>query len=365
MAILESGSSTAPIEMRNETNTTRLIGTITFCSSSIRETSAPADGEQRRVEREPEDEPSHRDRRGRQRVGGDVDRTGHGRERHREDGDQDQLEQAERPDARDLAGHQLTGTDRGEQHLDDTRGLLLDHAGRHPHPVAEELAVEDEHGREGNGRLRVTVRIRREDRHGIDRVLVLQGLDRGIGHPRIRERIVDPLRDRRCLYHLVEEARCGAEDLQGRGAGEDVGRVADHHGVDVTGSERAIGGAFVGQRNHRHLDPGPLADRGRTIGHHAVAHHGEVERVRTARERAQEDEDRKHSDRDRRGDHEPFVAQTHGEVPCRDDPPHAAVRRSGIVAHVAVTSLNSSDSVGRTRLKCRTSPTDRARSRTR
>ena len=42
LAIPESGSSTAPIEMRNETNTTRLIGTITFCSSSIRETSAPA-----------------------------------------------------------------------------------------------------------------------------------------------------------------------------------------------------------------------------------------------------------------------------------------------------------------------------------
>ena len=36
------GSSSAPIEMKNETRIVRLIGTITFCSSSIRVTSDPA-----------------------------------------------------------------------------------------------------------------------------------------------------------------------------------------------------------------------------------------------------------------------------------------------------------------------------------
>ena len=186
-----------------------------------------------------------------------------------------------------------------------------------------------------------------------------------VGHTRIRERVVDPRRDRGGLDDLVEEVRRTPEDAERDGAVEDVGLVADQRRVHAARAQGLLRRALVGQRDHRHLDPGPLADRGRTIGHRPITHHGEVERVRTARERAQEDEDREHGDRDRRGDHEPLVAQTHGEVPCRDDPPHAAVRRGGIVAHVAVTSLNSSDSVGRTRLKCRTSPTDRARSRTR
>ena len=36
------GSCSAPIEMKKETRIVRLIGTITFCSSSIRVTSEPA-----------------------------------------------------------------------------------------------------------------------------------------------------------------------------------------------------------------------------------------------------------------------------------------------------------------------------------
>ena len=38
---VESGFSSAPIEMKNETKMIRLIGTIAFCSSSMRETSEP------------------------------------------------------------------------------------------------------------------------------------------------------------------------------------------------------------------------------------------------------------------------------------------------------------------------------------
>ncbi len=37
----ESGLSSAPIEMKNEMKMIRLIGTIAFCSSSMRETSDP------------------------------------------------------------------------------------------------------------------------------------------------------------------------------------------------------------------------------------------------------------------------------------------------------------------------------------
>ena len=39
---VESGSCSAPIEMKNDTKIIRLIGTIAFCSSSMRETSEPA-----------------------------------------------------------------------------------------------------------------------------------------------------------------------------------------------------------------------------------------------------------------------------------------------------------------------------------
>ncbi len=38
----ELGSLVAPSDRKNDTRITRLSGTITFCSSSIRETSDPA-----------------------------------------------------------------------------------------------------------------------------------------------------------------------------------------------------------------------------------------------------------------------------------------------------------------------------------
>ena len=60
-------------------------------------------------------------------------------------------------DAEDLAGQQLARADRAQQQLDDARRLLLDDAGGHPDPVAEELAVEDHDRGEGHALLRTGV----------------------------------------------------------------------------------------------------------------------------------------------------------------------------------------------------------------
>ena len=53
-----------------------------------------------------------------------------------------ELHDAEQADPGDLAGQQLARPDRRQQDLDHARGLLLDHAGRDPDAVAEELPVE-------------------------------------------------------------------------------------------------------------------------------------------------------------------------------------------------------------------------------
>ena len=53
------------------------------------------------------------------------------------------------PEADDLAGQQLRRADRREQHLDDARGLLLHHAHGHQVAEADQLAVEDQDGEEG------------------------------------------------------------------------------------------------------------------------------------------------------------------------------------------------------------------------
>lgn len=117
--------------------------------------------------------------------------AGDRRERHREDRDQDQLEQTEDPDARDLAGHQVAGPDRRQQHLDDAGGLLLDHPGRDPDAVAEELPVQDEHGRERDSGLRVTVGIRRQDRRRVRRMLILKRFDGGGVRPGVLEHVLE------------------------------------------------------------------------------------------------------------------------------------------------------------------------------
>ena len=89
--------------------------------------------------------------------GGQVDRAGDHGETDGERGDERQLTDAQRADPRDLAGQQLPGPDRREQHLDHPRGLLLDHPGGHPHPVAEQLPVREQHADERDAGVRVAL----------------------------------------------------------------------------------------------------------------------------------------------------------------------------------------------------------------
>jgi hypothetical protein len=61
-----------------------------------------------------------------------------------------QLQQPEQPDSGELAGEQGPRWDRGEQHLDHPRRLLLHHPGGHGEAVHDELQVEQQRRREGH-----------------------------------------------------------------------------------------------------------------------------------------------------------------------------------------------------------------------
>jgi hypothetical protein len=252
------------------------------------------------------------------------------------------------PDAHDLAGHQMTGADRRQQHLDDAGGLLLDHPRCDPDAVAEELPVEHQHRRERDGCLRVTVGVGGQDRRRVHRMLILKRLE-GVGvRPGVLERVLEPRRDRGGLHDLVEEARHVPEDLEGGDPFADVLVPADQHSIHAPVTQRALDGTLIAERHDPEVDAGPFRDRRGAVRDRPVADDREVEGVRTAGVGAQEDEDRQDDDRDRGGDREPLVTEAHGEVAGGYHAPHAAVGDGGIVAHDATTSRNSSDNVGRT-----------------
>ncbi len=129
LAIVESGSCRAPTrdeEGREHQQVDRHDRVLQLLHPRDE---GSCDGEHRCVEREPEDEPSDRERRRRAA-------SSRGRSIApvtvaspiANDGDEDQLQEPEHADPRDLARHQLPRSDRRQEHLDDAGALLLDHS---------------------------------------------------------------------------------------------------------------------------------------------------------------------------------------------------------------------------------------------
>ena len=75
-----------------------------------------------------------------------------------------ELGEAEQAEPDHLAGQEAARADRGEQHLDDARGLLLDHADGDAVAVVDELPVEHQHGEEGERALAVALGVDRARR---------------------------------------------------------------------------------------------------------------------------------------------------------------------------------------------------------
>ena len=273
----------------------------------------------------------------------------------------------ERADPQDLAGQQLPGADRREQDLDHPRRLLLDHAGRHPHPVAEQLSVQQDDGDERHRGVRLAVRILRLERLDRDGGRV-QDLGDLVGRDVVGlERRPDAVGDHGGLHGALELARHLALHEQAL--------PVDQDGVQRTVRERGVGGrhdlrpAACGCPSlARRLPARPTGPAAPTRPEQP-----QVERRRAAPPvRVDEDEPGEHGQRDPGRDHEPLVPQAIPEVTLRDEPPRPAVGLPRIGAHAAAgethvrtASRNSSASDARSRLKCVTSPAPRARSSTR
>ena len=196
-------------------------------------------------------------------------------------------------------------------------------------------------------------------------MLILESLDGGIVDARLGERRVDPEPDRRALHELVEQIRSTAQDAEDRGPSTDVVDAALEHRIHPTLAQCDLRFSVVVESDDRDLQTRLIGEGRDVVGDRGLTHVPELEGLGTSRVGPEQDEDGEDGERDHRGDHEPLVAEPHPEVPGGDNPPHPAIRHRSLVAHADSTSRKSSASVGRTRLKCLTSPTERARSSTR
>ena len=218
----------------------------------------------------------------------------------REDGDEDQLEQPERPDARDLAGHQLTGADRREEHLDDARGSSPRSRPWPPRRRSRRAARRaTSTATKRDRRLRVPVGIGRQDRRGVDRMLVLERLDGRVGrrpHPRARRR--SGARSPR----PGRPGRAGPARPGGRGGSRSRRRTSSMAADRATASTRPSRSAASAsarsssKRDDRDLDARPVARSRRRDRRPRGPPRPELERVGTARVRAEQDEDREDGD---------------------------------------------------------------------
>ena len=122
----------------------------TDCRSSWRETSDAAQRERGAVERVAD----ARTRRARAPAATRMSPSTSsappaGRDREAEHREQQQLPEPEQAEPDHLPRQQVRGLERGEQQLDDARGLLLHHARGHEVADPDQLAVEQQHGEEG------------------------------------------------------------------------------------------------------------------------------------------------------------------------------------------------------------------------
>ena len=151
--------------MKKPTSSMSVSGVITDCRSSWRETSDAGGRERGGVERVADHEPDERETGGDQDVAVDVQRARRRRRLPRPStASSSSCPSPSRPSPRILPASRCSGLMRGEQQLDDARALLLHDAHGHEVADADQLAVEQQDGEEGEAAALVGVRVDRLDR---------------------------------------------------------------------------------------------------------------------------------------------------------------------------------------------------------